>query len=202
MVTSAAAADPSLARLLESVGLIKRDISDPTGWSIVTDSTDAESDTDRLTKAIEHLSDILAIVYQIHVQDQDVNDAEAALDRVHGALDRLNGKTATVYVNRVGVGPIEAATGGAVRFASGGVARLAELGPEMLRYPSGATGLAMTDGLYSIPSGTHVDTAAATREKVGTGAPTFDFKGATIYIVPPTPDIHDAIAQQFLAGGI
>ena len=52
------------------------------------------------------------------------------------------------------------ANGGTVRSDT---ARMGELGPELLRYPSGKTGMATTDGLYTVPLGTYVYTAAQTK---------------------------------------
>lgn len=52
------------------------------------------------------------------------------------------------------------AKGGTVRSDT---ARMGELGPELLRYPSGKTGMATTDGLYTVPLGTYVYTAAQTK---------------------------------------
>jgi hypothetical protein len=199
MVESAAAADPQLAALLESLGLIKRDVNDPTGWQISMDSSDAEDDMDRLIEAVNSIAEALEIQYMLSV-GVDFDDA-----MLWQAIDNLpDSHLITVYYQDGGYyGRAGYAHGGAVRFASGGVARLAEIGPEMLRFPSGNIGMAMTDGLYALPNGTQVDTAMATRDKLGgMSQPTFDFKGATFYIVPPTPDIHDAIAQQFLAGGL
>lgn len=51
------------------------------------------------------------------------------------------------------------AKGGTVRSDT---ARMGELGPELLRYPSGKNGMALTDGLYSVPIGTYVYTASKT----------------------------------------
>jgi hypothetical protein len=201
MVTSAAAVDPQLALVLQDMGLIKASVEDPSGWTVVTDTTDAESDMDRLTAAIQELTTAITGVPDV--------DVTASLDTTgfwDAYLALPDSKAINIYTrNDYGPSP-DVAIGGPVRFASGGVARLAEIGPEMLRFPSGNIGMAMTDGLYAIPNGTQVDTAAATRDKLGggLGRKTGMFAGATVNInvYPSTPDVHDAIAQQFLAGGL
>jgi hypothetical protein len=176
-------------------------VEDPSGWTVVTDTPDAESDMDRLTAAIQELTTAITGVPDV--------DVTASLDTTgfwDAYLALPDSKAINIYTrNDYGPSP-DVAIGGPVRFASGGVARLAEIGPEMLRFPSGNIGMAMTDGLYAIPNGTQVDTAAATRDKLGggLGRKTGMFAGATVNInvYPSTPDVHDAIAQQFLAGGL
>jgi hypothetical protein len=77
----------------------------------------------------------------------------------------------TLYIHHVDTGDDTAyhAIGGVVNFATGGMVHLAELGPEMLRYPSGAIGMAYTEGNYVVPNGTHVDTANATASTLNGG---------------------------------
>jgi hypothetical protein len=96
------------------------------------------------------------------------------------------------------------AIGGVVNFATGGMVHLAELGPEMLRYPSGAIGMAYTEGNYVVPNGTHVDTASATASTLNGGRN--NRSGITDHRPglhhPATPDLHDAIASTVLRGGL
>jgi hypothetical protein len=158
----------------------------------------------------------------IGVDDGDVTLATTNIEGAGLAMDALNGKTAKVnitaddtafwntiggipsivgdrYINVHGIGfQAEAATGGAIRFATGGMARLAEMGPELVHYPSGATGLAMRDGLYGLPSGAMVDTAAATKEKLRTSGGGDIHINAPVYVYPPTADIHEAIVSAAL----
>jgi hypothetical protein len=44
---------------------------------------------------------------------------------------------------------------------------MAEAGPELLHFSNGGSALALTDGLYNVPRGTFVDTAPATKAKLG-----------------------------------
>lgn len=69
----------------------------------------------------------------------------------------LSGQTSTQWPQYKARGY---ASGGTVRSDT---ARMGELGPELLRYPSGKTGMATTDGLYTVPLGTYVFTAAQTK---------------------------------------
>jgi len=63
--------------------------------------------------------------------------------------------------------------GGVVqRHADGGNVRswLAEAGPELLDFPNGRHGMAYQKGVYSVPDGTYVHTAPATKA-MGAGGP-------------------------------
>jgi len=71
MVTSAAAMDPVLAAMLEDMGLIKKSATDPTGWEISMDSSDAESDLDRVTDAIDDLVETLEKIYNLNIEPND-----------------------------------------------------------------------------------------------------------------------------------
>jgi hypothetical protein len=95
------------------------------------------------------------------------------------------------------------AIGGTFNFATGGMVHLAELGPEMLRYPSGAIGMAYREGNYVVPNGTHVDTASATASTLNGGRANRQILiTGPVYIYPATPDLHDAIASTVLRGGL
>jgi hypothetical protein len=71
MVTSAAAMDPVLAAMLEDLGLIKASATDPSGWEISMDSSDAESDLDRVTDAINDLVTTLSAIYNLNIEPND-----------------------------------------------------------------------------------------------------------------------------------
>jgi hypothetical protein len=142
MVTSAAATDPQLARILENAGLIKKSLTDPTGWELVIDSEQSESDTDRLIDAVNSLTNAILGVPDISV--------DAALDtgefwKQWNALP--NQKTIVVYTRQGGVvGPTpEAALGGIVDYDAAAVGRMSrdrailvgEHGPELALLPGG-----------------------------------------------------------------
>jgi hypothetical protein len=74
----------------------------------------------------------------------------------------------------------------------------------MLRYPSGAIGMAYNEGNYVVPNGTHVDTANATASTLNASRPIVadpDHRAAGLHH-PATPDLHDAIASTVLRGGL
>jgi hypothetical protein len=54
-VTSAAAADPSLAAVLESLGLIKASTTDPSGWEINMDTVNSQTAMDTLVSTLQDL---------------------------------------------------------------------------------------------------------------------------------------------------
>jgi len=88
-----------------------------------------------------------------------------AANGVASAVNSIpSSKTVVISVVRSGV--VTFAKGGTV--PSSGLARMAELGPELLRFPSGKMGMAMNDGLYGVPPGTFVHTAAQTKRKLST----------------------------------
>jgi hypothetical protein len=95
MVTSAAAMDPVLAAMLEDLGLIKASATDPSGWEISMDSSDAESDLDRVTEAMNDLITILADIYDL---DIEVNDGSS------GAREDIETFAATTHSATVEVG--------------------------------------------------------------------------------------------------
>lgn len=84
----------------------------------------------------------------------------------HDEVTKLPDVTRTLTINVVVNGSVpKFAAGGTVPSMGGNttVARLAELGPELFRTPSGKWGMAMTDGLYPMMPGTYVFTAAQSR---------------------------------------
>lgn len=139
------------------------------------------------------------------VSDSGMSAAQIALQDIQNQLNGIDGRvsTTTLYVDtirREGIGFLELATGGVAEYATGGYARLAELSPEMVRYPSGATGLAMHEGIYALPSGSHVSTGAATEGALKRRGR--DRAGVTItgpvYVYPAAPDIGDALTRSLL----
>ncbi|MGB3329286.1 MAG: hypothetical protein WBA46_10055, partial [Thermomicrobiales bacterium] len=93
----------------------------------------------------------------------DNSEALAAHDEVTKLSDVT--KTLTINVVTNGTIPPALATGGTVPRFDGNktIARMAELGPELFRTPTGKWGMAMTDGLYPMTPGTYVFTAAQSR---------------------------------------
>ena len=177
ILQGAVAADPYLASMLEQMGLITTtDGEVHINWDQVQQADGGLGD---LTKAMNDLIAILADIYDIKIDHGTADAASGVLGSIAQQMRDLDGTTATVYINRYEVGftqDVGAATGGMMSFARGGMAHLAELGPELLQFPSGATGLAMTEGAYPLPNGTLVHTAASTRDQLSNG---MSFAGAT-----------------------
>jgi hypothetical protein len=85
MLEQAAAADPVLAALLQQMGLI-----DANGVAIPIDTSQADKAleaTDKLAGAIGDLTDMLAQIFGIEVDDEDVGTAN---DKTQTLLDNLN----------------------------------------------------------------------------------------------------------------
>jgi hypothetical protein len=97
MVTSAAAVDPLLADMLESLGLIKADVNDPTGWTLVTNTEDAESDLDRVADAIDDLVDTLNDIYLLNVDEND-NTGDMRT-RIDAWVDAAHDATVSVHAD-------------------------------------------------------------------------------------------------------
>lgn len=197
-VTSAAALDPALAAVLESLGLIEATTENSTGWKLSTDTTESQSAMDTLVSTLQDLVNILADVYNL---DVTTTFDDGGFWAAYNALP--NSKTINVYTANGSYGPTEA-IGGMNRFAKGGMVHLAEIGPEMLRYPSGAIGMAYTEGNYQVPNGTMVSTANATAHdlKGRKSMRPIHMQGCTFYITPATADLHDAISSTVLRGGL
>lgn len=109
----------------------------------------------------------------------------------------------TIGTNYIDVVSRGAGQIGFTPFATGGLvtARMGEVGPESVTIPgSNMRAIAPRDGLYTVPDGSYVSSAVATRG-MGGGGGGMNFTGATIYVVASTPDIHDALNGQLLAQG-
>lgn len=99
------------------------------------------------------------------------NEAMAAIATYSQMLDSLpSSKTTTLYVDTVesfrgsSASPLGGRDGGVMGYANGGViTRMAEAGPEFLRFRNGGSAWAMTDGLYNVPRGTFVTPAPASK---------------------------------------
>jgi hypothetical protein len=200
-VTSAAALDPALAAVLEDLGIIEATTENSSGWKLTTDTTESQSAMDTLVSTIQGLIDTLSAIYNLQVT---TTFDDTSFWQVYNGLP--NSKAINVYTVSGSYGPTaDAGAIGGVHpaYAAGGVVHLAELGPEMLRFRSGAIGMAYNEGNYMIPDGTHVQTAASTAHQLGNGRAN---RGITItgpvYITPTTADLHDAISSSVLRGGI
>jgi len=197
LITNAAAADPVLASVLEDLGLItSTDGEIKINYDALGGANDATAD---LTDAINNLADLLAQIYDIQINYSTASEASGLLGTLAAQMAALDGSSATVYINGVQTGFVqpEYATGGMVNV------RLAELGPERLRFANGGTAIAPFDGNYLIPNGTNVQTAAATRATSGGqgGGNTFHFSGG-LTLVPPTPDMHNQALGNLIMQGV
>lgn len=148
-VEGAAAADPLLASILESVGLITvTDGEVQLNYDQVGGANDAMGE---LTDAINNFAEIIAEAFGIEIDDSDVSGASTLLDVIAGQMNALNGKTATVYVNRQVIGfteDIGFQLGGVTGWGGdaaalgmsgrGNVALVGEAGPELVYLPGGS----------------------------------------------------------------
>jgi len=137
----------------------------PTSWATsITESGGATvtSSADAAASAIK------SIPTSWHTE-LSIAGAEAVESAANAAANAINAipTSRTVSVNIVSNGVVALATGGTV--PATGLARMGELGPEALRFPSGRLGMAYTDGLYAVPPGTYVFTAAETRMMAARG---------------------------------
>lgn len=140
MVTSAAATDPALATVLENLGLIKKSTTDPTGWEIVMDSSDAESDTDRLITAVNTLIDTLDQIFNITVT---TSFDTTSFWQVYNALPTSHAINVYTTGGGGGYGPTMALGGvgtdtAALGRAGRGLTLVGEHGPEMVHLPHGS----------------------------------------------------------------
>lgn len=188
MIEQMAEADPYLRAILEDLGLIEVDRN---GNVSISGTGEAKSDLELLTSAL----DTLVMTQWIAMFGGDISQAEQAYEDATGLLvdwDNSEG-TATVSVDDQATGTLQNisallwglqdrtvtvttinqainpfALGGVAGYAAGGVViRAGEAGMEQFDFPNGRHGLAVTDGLYTVPMGTYVHTAPATATKGG-----------------------------------
>ena len=208
IILNRAALGSTYAAMLQQTGVLKGDLNDPDSWRIdFSVAAGGQSDLDRLIDSVDTLSNVLAQIFHININHDELSKApgdvvtlldnlglldqtdtttntdfpgiEGAigdLDDVQTKLNNLDGRVTSTYVNTYmttfeSTKQANLATGGVANFATGGMVHLAELGPEMLRFPSGAIGMAYHEGNYMVPSGTHVDTAAATASTINSQPP-------------------------------
>lgn len=138
-----------------------------------------------------------------------VNNIEYAISSVDTFAALLNGlpdsKTVAVYYQTYGdyvPGSVQSPFmhGGVVGYANGGVvARMAEAGPELLRFANGGTAWAMQDGLYNVPRGTYVTPAPASRGQ-GRQAPGIVINGNVTVIANDARQMYDSL-NEYARGG-
>ena len=134
----------------------------------------------RVSEAASALSDWDSSSGNAAIEASD--NASGKINDVSRLLAGLDGDSATVYLNTVNTttyqtvgtpGGMFFGLGGVASYAQGGVtARMGEYGDEMLHFPNGGVAMTRGDGLYTVPQGTYVDTAPATKRKIGAGAGT------------------------------
>jgi hypothetical protein len=139
-----------------------------------------KSTTDLVDEIKELIDTLLGVPPDVksNVHVDGVDAASQQLDFMKRQLDALDGRVVTSYAQVRSSGSIffpgtsaqetTGRLGGVMGYAGGGVvARMAEAGPELLHFSNGGSALALTDGLYNVPRGTFVDTAPATKAKLG-----------------------------------
>jgi hypothetical protein len=170
MVLEIANADPQLKAMLLSMGLL----TEPDGVLSVNfgDVDSANVAIENLTDAVTLFAGVIGEAFGIDVKMTD-NDVEGRLSRVLALLNAMDGRSVTTYVTTVGIdgGSLAAAGRAALHggvidgYAGGGIViEAAEAGPELLRYPGGPNVLAVNHDYYSVPRGTSVLPAPATRD--------------------------------------
>ena len=204
LIEGMARADPLLADLLEQYGLIEQGAD----GEIRVIFPEKENLTDAIADLSDEIRALVDAIYEITIYS-NAPAVSSDLDGVANRLNYLNGKSATFYVNEVrtgisignpsGPGFEELAHGGVVGYANGGVvARMAEAGPELLRFRDGGTAWAMQDGLYNVPRGTYVTPAPASKGQ-GRSAPSIVIQNLNLY----SNDPRDMVRQinEYARGG-
>jgi hypothetical protein len=157
MVESAAATDPQLAVLLESLGLIKKDVNDPTGWQLTIDDSSAQTSLGDVVDAIETLGAIILGIPDIDIDATlhtggfwDVYNAlpdSATIDvyyAYHGSIPQLA---------LGGVVPWEGDTAAMGRLSAGRATLVGEAGPEIALLPGGTQVIPNHASRYMTPKG-------------------------------------------------
>lgn len=188
---SVSGADSEMNKLIDKLDLFIDMIAQVLGIEIDSSSAvTAQENVDAAHDALDRLNGQSADV------SVNVGGNFTILDEIRAQVIGLDGLSAQLNVNTVhtdtyqttGAGTETGSNrlGGVVGYAGGGVvARMGEAGAELLHFANGGTALALTDGLYSVPRGTYVDTAPATKAKLaGVGGvtiqqATFVFNGFT-----------------------
>ena len=187
IIQGAAEADPALAAMLASMGLI----SQGADGTITVNFPAGQSVQDAINGLQSSINNLVEFEYLLHV-GADTSDF---WDHIHG-LDGAHVGSVWVDVLAAYSAPLlpyqdpnyglyGGRLGGVVPgYASGGtIARLAEAGPEILDFPNGGRGVAPTDGVYSVPVGTFVHTAPASKA-MGLGATRTYIHNGPIYLQP------------------
>jgi hypothetical protein len=177
-----------------------------------TNAPDTQGQIEGLHRAIDD------IPRDVHTMITATDNASGTIDYVRGKLDALDGYTAhtqlnndifnTTYTNNVvstTVGPggnLNGRNGGAMGYANGGMvtAELAEVGTELARFANGGEALVPRHGLYSIPVGTNILPAPATKAELRRRGSDEGFHIGVLNIYPTTPDIGAEIRSAVLAG--
>ena len=223
LIEGMARADPLLADLLEQYGLIEQGAD----GEITVNFPDKESLTDAvgaLNDSIKELIDLLDGEKEIKVESNAPEKTEE-VRTLYNEVVGLDGYVANVTVNAdtslawqsltalanyrppaitvpvvSGGNPGVYAHGGVVGYANGGVvARMAEAGPELLRFRDGGTAWAMNDGLYNVPRGTYVTPAPASRGQ-GRQAPGIVINGNVTVIANDARQMYESL-NEYARGG-
>lgn len=224
MIVQAAQANEGLAIILEDLGLIERDREGNitlTGvdtakskLDVLTDAIEAlvqaewvaafGGDVAKAEAAYERATGRLVDwdgkegTATVNIEDL----ATGPLYAIMGLVNGLDGRSVTTYVQTVYESVTSdtrfgaMALGGVAGFDNGGMVtiRAGEAGIERLDFPNGRYGLAVRDGLYSVPVGTYVNTAPATAAKLG-GGPTIEVHiHGNVYGID---DLEQQLAESF-----
>ena len=221
LIEGMARADPLLADLLEQYGLIEQGAD----GEIRVIFPEKQNLMDGIADLSQSIQDLVDAIYEVVIKG-DNSQAIESIDEAWNEVRGLDGASATVKVyadissawssltalaNTAWSTTVYAGVsasnpsggsrlhGGVVGYANGGVvARMAEAGPELLRFRDGGTAWAMQDGLYNVPRGTYVTPAPASKGQ-GRSAPSIVIQNLNLY----SNDPRDMVRQinEYARGG-
>ena len=132
---------------------------------------------------------------------QAVGAALLALDGTHAqtTIDNYVNNVTTNTLRTLNVGPV-ARNGGVMGYANGGMvtASLAEVGMELARFSNGGEALIPNPGLYSIPVGTNILPAPATKAELSRRGGGGDIYINTIQIIAQNGDLEGMLRSEAL----
>jgi hypothetical protein len=210
--TNAADIGTAITALSESIDALIIAIGGVPTIHTDTNAPDTQIGVDNLHGAID------ALPSDVNTNINATDNASGVIGGVSAALDGINGKTASTFLNNYvttftsnvssvsppsgGSGPIGGRNGGVMGYANGGMvtAELAEVGTELARFANGGEALVPRHGLYSIPVGTNILPAPATKAELRRRGSDEGFHIGVLNIYPTTPDIGAEIRSAVLAG--
>lgn len=222
LIEGMARADPLLADILEQYGLIEQGAN----GEISVIFPEKQNLLDGIADLSQSIQDLVDAIYEVVIEG-DNSAAIESIDETWNEVRGLDGASATVkvyadissawssltalantawsttvYAGVSGTNPSGGSRlhGGVVGYANGGVvARMAEAGPELLRFANGGTAWAMNDGLYNVPRGTYVTPAPASRGQ-GRSQPSIVISGPVTIVANDPRGLYESL-NEYARGG-